>query len=121
MKNKNLQFLLAFAITGAVAYFVYKRYIRKIKGVENFNLLAKNVPEVKVAIETSELTLPNGNLVNFFKNNRFFIYDNKTKDKKMLTYGYYLNGGELLISDNGKQKIRGRNVIKNLTKAIEKF
>lgn len=121
MKNKNLQFLIGFVVAGAVGYFIYKRYIRKVIGIENFKLLSKNVPEVKIANETSSLILPNGNFVNFFQNNRFFVYDNNTASKKILVYGNYLNGGELLVSDDGKTKIRGRNVIKNILKAINKF
>ena len=106
------------ALLGGIGYYFYSR--RRILGIENWNLVSKNVPSTKTYSDVKELMLSDGSYVNFFQNNRFFVYDKKGEDKNMLSYGFYYNGGKNLESDKGK-KIKGNSVIQNINKSKETF
>jgi len=106
------------ALIGGIGYFFYSR--RRIKGIENWNMVSKNVPSAETISDMKEIMLSDGSYVHFFQNNRFFVYSKKGEDKNMLSYGYYFNGGRILQSDKGKV-IKGNSVIQNINKSKETF
>jgi len=118
--NQNTKGIIAVGIVvGVVALTI--RYFFKSKNIEENQLfiLRKNLGLPESKLDTISLKF-NGekNQVDFFSNNRFFIYKIENGEKKYIDRGTWSMGGLNLKLDSGKEVI-SNSVYKNLQDIIK--